>query len=116
MEIRRGAIQLVRQQQLSLWKSFEQLRDAERKTHENIVESMRAQDQAWALLEVARSRRLALEEQYTRIRERIEGGVWKGTEEQNFFIIALRDLASATADEYRSVANYNWSQSFRMRK
>jgi outer membrane protein TolC len=103
----RDANALVRQSQLSLWKSFEQLRDSERKAHEFMVESVRNLEQSWATVEVNRNRRVALEDQLSRIRERIYGEVWRGTDEQNALIIALRDFSNATADEFRAIANYN---------
>jgi len=103
----RDASALVRQSQLSLWKSFEQLRDSERKAYEFMVESMRNLEQSWATVEVNRNRRIALEDQLTRIKERIYGEVWKGTEEQNSLIIALRDFSNAISDEFRAIANYN---------
>jgi outer membrane protein TolC len=103
----RDANSLVRQSQLSLWKSFAQLQDAERKTHENLVDSVRQLEQSWATIEIARSRRTALEDQFNKMKQRIDGGLWRGTDEQNTFSIAIRDLATATSDEFRAIANYN---------
>ncbi len=102
----RDANALVRRQQLNLRRSWEQLQDSERKAYEFLVDAYRQVEFAQARIEVARTNKLALQEQVARFEGRVQGGINTSGEFINL-TQAQRDLATRTADEFRAVADYN---------
>jgi len=102
----RDANATVRRQQLNLRRSWEQLKDSERKAYEFLVDAYRQVEFAQARIEVARTNKLALQEQVARFEGRGQGGINTSGEFINL-TQAQRDLAQRTADEFRAVADYN---------
>jgi len=104
----RDANALTRQSQLSLWKSYEQLRDSERKTFEGIVDALRQMELGYATNSINEARKNALKEvvrqQETRLGT-IPGEDFIG--QLNGLIQSQRDLATAISEQYRGLANYN---------
>jgi len=102
----RDANALVRQGQLGLWRSFTQLQDAERKAYEVLVDAFRRMDESYATIQVARAGRLATEKLVNGINDRVNAGSYNSQEYINL-LQGQRDLARATSDEYRAIAQYN---------
>ncbi len=104
----RDANALTRQSQLGLWKSYEQLRDSERKVYEGIVEAVRQMELSYATNSINEKRKDALKEvvrqQETRLGT-IPGEDFIG--QLNGLIQSQRDLATAISEQYRGLANYN---------
>ena len=102
----RDANALVRQQQLNLRRSWMQLGDSERKAYEFLVDAYRQLEFAQERITVARTNKLALQQQVERFQGRVDGGINTSGEFINL-TQAQRDLAQRTADEFRAVADYN---------
>jgi hypothetical protein len=102
----RDANALVRQNQLNLWRSYIQLQDSERKVYEVLVDAYRRMDEAYATIEVARAGRIATNDLVQQLNDRFRGGISNPQEYINL-LQAQRDLARATSDEYRAIAQYN---------
>jgi len=102
----RDANALVRQAQINLKSSFIQMLDAERKTSEFLVSRLQQVKQTHALIETNRNRRIAAERQIVNLNNIREGGI-ATVADTSALITAQQQLASATGDEYRAIANYN---------
>jgi outer membrane protein TolC len=102
----RDANALVRKQQLDLRRAWVQLNDAERKSYEFLVDAYRQLEFAQERITVARTNKLALQEQVRLFEGRVRGGINTPGEFINL-TQAQRDLAQRTADEFRAVADYN---------
>ncbi len=104
----RDANALTRQSQLSLWKSYEQLRDSERKIYDGIVEAVRQMELGFETNVINEKRRAALIFVVKQQKERL--GQFEREDyigQLNGLIQSQRDLANAIADQYRGLANYN---------
>jgi outer membrane protein TolC len=101
----RDANGLVRQANLNLNASYRQLLDAERKAEEVLVQQHRRVVQAYEEIIPARNQRLAITSQLEYFESRKE--TFTGTSEVLTLIQAQQGLASATAREYRAIADYN---------
>ncbi len=100
---------LVRQAQLNLYRTYWQLTDAERKRREFLTEQYRRVVQNYELIRDRRAQRVALEE-YARLEKQFRDiGDPKVPYETTILnlIQAQRDLATATAQEFQSIADYN---------
>lgn len=104
----RDANAQVRQGQLTLTRSYLQLRDAELKVVEYLVSRYRRVAETHALLAPARARREALQLFVARARVRIEIGAFQSADYFNFLQVQ-RDLADAIATEFQAIAQYNTS-------
>ena len=102
----RDANAQVRQQQLTLTRSYLQLRDAELKAVETLVNAYRRVIESYATLGPNRARREALQQFVVRFRSRIEIGQFQSSDYFNFLQVQ-RDLADAVATEFQSIAQYN---------
>lgn len=102
----RDANGLVRDAQLNLARSYFQLRDSERKALEYLVQQYRRVIQAHAEIGPAREERMALQIYLGKIKEVIELGRWDTAYYQQYLQVQ-RDLATAIAQEFRAVADYN---------
>ncbi|MBN9523362.1 TolC family protein, partial [bacterium] len=102
----RDANAQVRQGQLSLTRSYLQLRDFELKTVEYLLQKWRRVIQNHAEVGPSRERRIQLQEFVARFRVRIEIGQYNSTEYFNFLQVQ-RDLADAIAQEFNFIAQYN---------
>lgn len=102
----RDASAQVHQGQLTLTRSYLQLRDAEIKTVEYVISRYRRVVQSYAELGPARARREALQQFGARARIRIEIGQFQSADYFNFLQVQ-RDLADAIASEFNFIAQYN---------
>lgn len=102
----RDANGLVRDAQLNLARSYFQLRDAEMKALEYLVQQYRRLVQAHAEIGPAREERKALQIYLGKNREVIEIGRWDASFYQQLLTVQ-RDLATAIANEFRAIAEYN---------
>ena len=104
----RDANALTRQSQLSLWKSYEHLRDSERKIYDGIVDAVRQMELGFATNSINEARSKALLEvvrqQGTRLGS-VKDEDYIG--QLNGLIQSQRDLANAISAQYRGLANYN---------
>jgi outer membrane protein TolC len=97
---------LVREGQLSLARSYYQLRDSEIKVLEFLVQQYRHVIEAHAEIGPAREERKALQIYLGKTKEVIDIGNWNATFYQSYLTVQ-RDLATAIATEFQAVANYN---------
>jgi outer membrane protein TolC len=102
----RDANASVREAQLSLARSYYQLRDAELKVLEYLVQAYRRVVQTHAEIAPARDERRALQVFLGKNRELIDIGRWDSAFYQQYLQVQ-RDLANAIAQEYRAIADYN---------
>lgn len=102
----RDANAAVREAQLTLARSYYQLRDQELKSLEYLVNSYRRLVQAHAEIGPARAEREALQIYLGKVREVIEIGNWNPAYYQNYLTVQ-QQLAAAVAAEFRAVADYN---------
>ncbi len=102
----RDANGLVRDAQLRLARNYFQLRDAEMKALEYLVQQHRRVIQAHAEIGPAREERKALQIFLGRTKEVIEIGRWDSNFYQQYLTVQ-RDLATAIANEFRAIADYN---------
>jgi outer membrane protein TolC len=100
---------LVRQAQLSLYRSYWQLYYAELQAQEFLTDQYRRVIQAHELIRVQRERRVAFENLVERLVLFLEVGDIRVPYETTVLnlIQAQQQLASATAEEYRAIADYN---------
>ena len=104
----RDANALTRQSQLSLWKSYEQLRDSERKIYDGIVDAARQMELGYATNSINQARSKALFEVV-----RQQGSRLGNIKEEDYIgqlnglIQSQRDLVNSISDQYRGLANYN---------
>ncbi len=104
----RDANALTRQSQLSLWKSYEQLRDSERKVYEGVVDAIRQMELSYATTSINEARKNALEVVVKQQSERLgKLGTEDFISQINGLIQSQRDLATAISEQYRGLANYN---------
>jgi hypothetical protein len=104
----RDANALTRQSQLSLWKSYEQLRDSERKVYEGVVDAIRQMELSYATTSINEARKNALQIVVTMQLARLgKLGNEDYINQLNVLIQSQRDLATAMSEEYRGLANYN---------
>ena len=102
----RDANALVRQGQLNLWRAWYTLSDSERKLFEQIVQAKRQMDQAYLQMEANKRAKEASQRQTNLLNERIVGGLFSSAD--YLALIQLQqNLARATANEFRFVADYN---------
>jgi outer membrane protein TolC len=102
----RDANGLVREAQLSLTRSYVQLRDTELKAVEYVAAQYRNLISTHAAIAPARAERESLQRYIARIREVIRIGSWTS----QFFLDYLtvqQQLATAIATESQAIANYN---------
>jgi len=102
----RDANGLVRDSQLNLARSYFQLRDAEMKALEYLVQQYRRVIQAHAEIGPAREERKALQIYLGKIKELIDIGRWDANSYQQYLTVQ-RDLATSIANEFRAIADYN---------
>ncbi len=104
----RDANSLTRQSQLALWKSYEQLRDSERKIYDGIVDAVRQMELGYATNSINEARSKALLEVVRQQNSRL-GNIKEEDYigQLNGLIQSQRDLATAISDQYRGLANYN---------
>jgi len=102
----RDANGLVRDAQLNLARSYFQLRDAEMKALEYLVQQYRRVIQAHAEIGPAREERKALQIYLGKIKEVIDLGRWDSNYYQQYLQVQ-RDLATSIANEFRAIADYN---------
>jgi outer membrane protein TolC len=102
----RDANGLVREAQLSLTRSYVQLRDSEMKAIEYLSGQYRRVIETHAEIAPARAERESLQRYIARIREVIRIGSWNA---QFFldFLTVQQQLATAIAAESQAIANYN---------
>ncbi len=97
---------LVKQADLTLTRSYLQLRDTELKVLETLVLQYRQVFATWAQIPPARARREALQLYVDKFRARVEIGAYQSTEYFNYLQVQ-RDLATAISTEFQNIANYN---------
>ncbi|HEX4614256.1 MAG TPA: TolC family protein, partial [Urbifossiella sp.] len=102
----RDANAQVRQAQLSLTRTYLQLRDAELKAVEYLVSRYRRVIETHATIGPARARRESLQQYVARARIRIEIGQFQSADYFNFLQVQ-RDLADSIAAEFQAIAQYN---------
>jgi outer membrane protein TolC len=102
----RDANAAVREAQLTLARSYYQLRDSEMKFLEYLVSAYRRLVEAHALIGPRRAEREALQIYLGKVREVIEIGNWNPAYYQNYLTVQ-QQLAVAVAAEFRVVADYN---------
>lgn len=104
----RDANALVAQSRFSLWKSYEQLRDSERKVKEGIVEAIRAMDLGYEINVYNEARRIQLAAVVNGQEARLGKIPTEDFISQlNALIQSQRDLANTISEQYRGLANYN---------
>jgi outer membrane protein TolC len=102
----RDANAFVREAQLSLARSYYQLRDTELKVLEYLVQQYRQVIQTHADIQPARAERQALQVYINRIDTLIQIGKWNPQDFLNYLTVQ-QQLATAVATEYQAIANYN---------
>lgn len=107
----RDANALVRQAQLNMRRTYYFLMDSERKTLEVVTDQYRRVLETNEIIRTRRAQRVALE-RFIELDQQIRNAGAFGVKEDagsfiNNLITSQRDLASATASEYRAVADYN---------
>jgi outer membrane protein TolC len=102
----RDANAFVREAQLSLAKSYYQLRDSEMKVLEYVVQQYRNVIQAHAVISPAREERKALQLYLGKTKEVILIGNWNAAYFQNYLTVQ-EQLATAIATEFQAIATYN---------
>lgn len=102
----RDANAQVRQQQMTLTRTYLQLKDSELRVAEYVVDQLRRVVETHSLIAPARARREALQNYVARVRIRIEIGSFRSEEYFNFLQVQ-RDLADSIAAEFQAVAQYN---------
>ena len=102
----RDANGLVRQAQLSMTRSYVQLRDAELKAIEYLSLQYRRVIQTHAEIAPARAERESLQAYVARIREKIRIGAYTSDEFLSLLTVQ-QQLAGAVATESQAIANYN---------
>jgi outer membrane protein TolC len=103
----RDANAIVRQSQLQLWRSWYQLTDAERKVYEVLTVALRQKDQAYVTIVTNRRIKEATTRQVDIIAQRVAVGQFTGSNAYLTLITAQQNLATAAANEYRAIADYN---------
>ena len=101
----RDANALVRQANLGLTRSYLQLKDAELKAAEKVVQEYRRVIEFYEVIPPTRERRKELQEYVIRNRTRIELGQFDSSEYFNYLQIQ-RDLATAISEEFAAIAQY----------
>ena len=102
----RDANAQVREGQLSLARSYYQLRDTELKVLEYVVQQYRQVVQTHADIAPARAERKALQEYIRKIETLISIGKWNPQDFLNSLTVQ-QQLATAIATEFQAIANYN---------
>ncbi|CAN5617634.1 TolC family protein [soil metagenome] len=102
----RDANAAVRQARLNIVRSYYQLQDAERKTLENLTQQHREVVYRSEDMKLARSRRQELETTLALQQKFIDAGSWDVNSLFNILQVQ-RDVASAIATEFQSIAQYN---------
>ena len=102
----RDANALVREGQLSVARSYYQLRDSELKVLEYLVQQYRQVIQTHADIGPARAEREALQIYIAKIETLIAIGKWNPQDFLNYLTVQ-QQLAAAIATEYQAIANYN---------
>lgn len=102
----RDANAFVREGQLSVARSYYQLRDTELKVLEFLVQQYRQVIQTHADIGPARAEREALQVYIAKIDTLIAIGKWNPQDFLNFLTVQ-QQLAAAIATEYQAIANYN---------
>ncbi len=102
----RDANAQVRQAQLNLARSYYQLRDAEMKALEYVVNQYRRLVQAHAEIGPAQAERLYLQRYLYKAKTKIDIGRWTTADFQQYLTVQ-RDLATAIGQEFRAIADYN---------
>ncbi|MFO0801129.1 MAG: TolC family protein [Gemmataceae bacterium] len=102
----RDANAQVRQQTMTLTRNYLQLRDAELKAVEYLIQKHRRVAESYALIGPARARREALQQFVARVRIRIEIGSFQSADYFNYLQVQ-RDLADSIAQEFQFIAQYN---------
>jgi outer membrane protein TolC len=102
----RDANALVREGQLSVARSYYQLRDTEMKVNEYLIQQYRQVIQTHADIGPARAEREALQIYIAKIDTLIAIGKWNPQDFLNYLTVQ-QQLATAIATEYQTIANYN---------
>jgi outer membrane protein TolC len=102
----RDANALVRASQLQLARSFYQLRDSEMKVLEYLVFQYRRVIETHALIGPLQRERIALQIFVGKTAEVIRIGQWDTNAYQQYLTVQ-RDLATAIAEEFQAIADYN---------
>jgi outer membrane protein TolC len=102
----RDANAAVRNAQLTLARSYYQLRDTELKALEYLVNAYRRLVESHALIGPLRARREALQIYLGKVNEVIQIGRWDAAYYQNYLTVQ-QQFAASIAAEFRAVADYN---------
>ena len=102
----RDANAAVREAQLTLARSYYQLRDTELKSLEYLVGAYRRVVQSHLEIGPARAEREALQIYLGKVREVIEIGTWNPAYYQNYLTVQ-QQFAAAIGAEFRAIADYN---------